>query len=98
MNARFPRGAGGLEGLKEVVWLESSSHSGVAGAESVLERLARAGRFRDEESAEHVERVSRSCALIACELGWEPPACGALRLAAAMHDIGKLGVPDAILQ
>ena len=98
MNARFARGAGGLEGLKEVVRLESSSHPGLAGAEGVLERLARAGRFRDEETPEHVERVSRTCALVACELGWEPPDCGRLRLAAAMHDIGKVGVPEAVLQ
>ena len=98
MNARFARGAGGLEGLREVVRLESSSHAGLAGAESVLERLARAGRFRDEESPEHVERVSRTCALIACELGWDGPDCGRLRLAAALHDIGKVGVPDAVLQ
>ena len=107
-----PRGAGGaegrpagsagvaapVEGVKEVVRLESDSHAGLAGAEEVLERLARAGRFRDEESAEHVERVSRTCALIARELGWNGPECGGLRLAAAMHDIGKVGVPDAILQ
>jgi DNA-binding NarL/FixJ family response regulator len=84
-----------VEGAKKVVELESSSD---AGAETVLERLARAGSFRDEESAEHVERVSRSCALIARELGWEQPGCGGLRVAAAMHDIGKVGVPDAILQ
>ena len=87
-----------LEGVKNVVRLESSSQPGPAGAEVVLERLARAGRFRDEESAEHVERVSRTCALIARKLGWEGPECGGLRVAAAMHDIGKLGVPDAILQ
>ncbi|MGH2701306.1 MAG: HD domain-containing phosphohydrolase [Actinomycetota bacterium] len=95
MNAQF---AGGPEGVKEVVRLEAGSHAGLAGAEGVLERLARAGRFRDEESAEHVERVSRTCALIARELGWDGPACGRLRFAAAMHDIGKVGVPDAILQ
>ena len=95
MHAQF---AGGPEGVKEVVRLEAGQHSGMAGAEGVLERLARAGRFRDEESAEHAERVSRTCALIARELGWDGPDCGRLRLAAAMHDIGKVGVPDAVLQ
>lgn len=67
-------------------------------AEEVLERLARAGRFRDEETAEHVERMSRSCALIARALGWDPAACGQLRAAAAMHDMGKVGVPDSVLR
>ena len=109
MTARFARGAGGasegsasvaapVENVKRVVRLESSSEAGEAGAEGVLGRLARAGTFHDEETAEHVERVSRTCALVACELGWNPPDCSSLRVAAAMHDIGKVGVPDAILQ
>ena len=67
-------------------------------ADQVLERLARAGRFRDEETAEHVERMSRSCALLARALGWDPAACRDLRAAAALHDIGKIGVPDAVLR
>lgn len=107
MNARFARGAGGrskrpptapVESVKYVVRLESSEDRGATGAEGVLERLARAGSFRNEESAEHVERVSRTCALVARELGWAGPECSTLRVAAAMHDIGKVGVPDAILQ
>src|SRR6186997_109266 len=100
MNAR---GAGGsasapVDLAKEVVRLESSEDRGATGAEGVLERLARAGSFRDEETAEHVERVSRTCALIARELGWTGPESSTLRVAAAMHDIGKVGVPEAILQ
>ena len=87
-----------VEDVKKVVRLESSSQPGPAGIEGVLERLARAGQFRDEESPEHVERVSRTCALIARELGWDGPECGRLRFAGALHDIGKVGVPDAILQ
>jgi putative two-component system response regulator len=66
--------------------------------EQVLERLARAGRFRDEETAEHVERVSRSCALIARSFGWTPNDCAKLRAASALHDLGKVGVPDAVLR
>lgn len=87
-----------VESVKRVVRLESGSGAGTASAEGVLERLARAGTFRDEETAEHIERVSRTCALVACELGWKGPDCGDLRVASAMHDIGKVGVPDAILQ
>ena len=59
--------------------------------------LARAGRFRDEETAEHVERMSRSCSLIAAQLGWSPHGCSRLRTASALHDIGKIGIPDAVL-
>lgn len=82
----------------QVVRLEAQAGGGAAVAEEVLERLARAGRFHDEETAEHVERMSRSCALIACELGWGPGECNDLRTASAMHDIGKVGVPDAVLR
>ena len=67
-------------------------------AEDVLDCLIRAGRFRDEETSEHVERVSRSCGLIARQLGWSVTDCGTLRVASAMHDIGKVGVPDAVLR
>jgi putative two-component system response regulator len=63
-----------------------------------LNLLAKAGRFRDEETAEHVERMSRTCALIARELGWSDDECRRLRAAAALHDIGKIAVPDAVLR
>ena len=66
--------------------------------EAVLRQLAKAVRFRDEETAEHVERMSRSCALIARELGWNRDKCLSLRVASALHDIGKVGVPDSVLR
>ena len=72
------------------------SQAGVA--EDVLDCLIKAGRFRDEETSEHVERVSRTCGLIAQNLGWSAADCGTLRAASAMHDIGKVGVPDAVLR
>jgi putative two-component system response regulator len=72
------------------------SHSHIA--EDVLDCLIRAGRFRDEETSEHVERVSRTCALLAHQIGWSAVDCGTLRAASAMHDIGKVGVPDAVLR
>ena len=64
----------------------------------LLEHLVRAGRYRDEETAEHVERMSRTSALVASQLGWGPEACIELRTASALHDIGKLGVPDSVLR
>jgi putative two-component system response regulator len=81
--------------LREVATIREPSQRPLA--DLVLDRLARAGRFHDEETAEHVERVSRSCALIARRLGWDPRECANLRAASAMHDIGKVGVSDAVL-
>jgi putative two-component system response regulator len=64
----------------------------------VFSCLARAGRFRDDETAQHVERMSRTCALIARQLHFSRRECLDLQIAAAMHDIGKIGVPDAVLR
>ena len=75
-----------------------SEHSDAQLGEGVLECLIRAGRFRDEETSEHVERVSRTCGLVARDLGWSAADCSILRVASAMHDIGKVGVPDAVLR
>ncbi len=63
----------------------------------MLERLAIAADLKEEDSGEHGYRVGRLSALLATELGWESEACTALEMAARLHDIGKVGVPDRIL-
>jgi putative two-component system response regulator len=63
----------------------------------MLERLAIAADLKEEDSGEHVYRVGRLSALFAADLGWEPDACAGLEMAARLHDIGKVGVPDRIL-
>jgi HD domain-containing protein len=65
--------------------------------EEIVHRLARVVEFRDSDTGGHVERMSRYSVLIARELGWSPERCRELRLAAALHDVGKVAVPDAIL-
>jgi putative two-component system response regulator len=65
--------------------------------EETIKRLARAAEFRDEETGAHIERVSRYCALIAARLGLEEERVELLRLAAPLHDIGKIAIPDRIL-
>jgi HD-GYP domain-containing protein (c-di-GMP phosphodiesterase class II) len=63
----------------------------------MVQRLARVIEFRDIETGAHVERMADYCALIACRLGWNEEDVERLRAAAAMHDVGKVGVPDEIL-
>lgn len=63
----------------------------------MLERLAIAADLKEEDSGEHGYRVGRLSAFLAADLGWEPEACTALDMAARLHDIGKIGVPDRIL-
>ena len=62
-----------------------------------FERLALAAEFRDDDTGEHTRRVGSSAALIATELGLPSGDIDMLRRAAALHDVGKIGVPDRIL-
>jgi HD-GYP domain-containing protein (c-di-GMP phosphodiesterase class II) len=61
-------------------------------------RLAAAAEFKDHDTRNHLERVSRYAALIAEDRGMPADWCARLALASPMHDIGKLGIPDAILK
>jgi putative two-component system response regulator len=63
----------------------------------MLERLAVTADLKEESSGEHGYRVGRLSALLAEELNWSRDACYAIDLAARVHDIGKIGIPDRIL-
>ena len=62
-----------------------------------IHRLSKAAEFRDNETARHIERMSRYCALIAKHLGMNEERVSLLRMASPLHDIGKIGTPDQIL-
>src|SRR5437867_4292095 len=62
-----------------------------------LERLALAAEFRDDDTHEHAQRVGRTAALLAEKIGWRPHDIERLRRAGPLHDIGKIGIPDAVL-
>jgi PAS domain S-box-containing protein/putative nucleotidyltransferase with HDIG domain len=62
-----------------------------------LRRLALAAEYRDDETHQHTERVAALSALLAQQLGLLPAIVEQMRQAAPLHDIGKLGIPDAIL-
>ncbi|VAW77737.1 Response regulator [hydrothermal vent metagenome] len=66
--------------------------------EEALLLLARAGEYRDEETGNHVIRMAQYSRLIAEELGLPTKTCETIELAAPMHDIGKIGIPDGILR
>lgn len=63
-----------------------------------LLRLAKAGEYRDEETGNHIIRMAKYSRLIAEQLGLPPEECDTIELAAPMHDIGKIGIPDEILR
>lgn len=63
----------------------------------VVECLARAAEYRDTETGNHVLRVGKYAGMIAKELGFSPEEVGNIELAAQLHDVGKIAIPDAIL-
>ncbi len=63
----------------------------------LLTRLALAAEYRDYVTAEHTQRVGRTAALLGRRIGMKRADVEMLRDAAPLHDIGKLGVSDAIL-
>jgi putative two-component system response regulator len=65
--------------------------------QETLFRLALAGEYRDDQTREHAQRVGRTAALLAAELGLADDEVQLIQRAAPLHDLGKLGVPDAIL-
>jgi diguanylate cyclase (GGDEF)-like protein/putative nucleotidyltransferase with HDIG domain len=60
--------------------------------------LARAVDAKDSYTRSHCETVAELSAAIARELGFEPSNVLKLRLAGLLHDVGKIGIADAILQ
>jgi diguanylate cyclase (GGDEF)-like protein len=64
---------------------------------AVASALARAVDAKDSLTRSHSETVAELCALVAAELGLDFSRIAQLRLAGLLHDVGKIGVPDAIL-
>jgi PAS domain S-box-containing protein len=87
-----------LQGLMYDVSAEKEAQASLRRSrEETIRRLSRAAEFRDDETGAHIERMSRYCELIAARLGLAPELCEQLRIASPMHDVGKIGVADAIL-
>lgn len=63
----------------------------------IIERLARAAEFRDDNTGQHTERVGQMAALVARQAGLPDSQVALIRRAAPLHDVGKIGIPDSIL-
>jgi CHASE2 domain-containing sensor protein len=63
----------------------------------VLQRLGMAVEWNDAETGLHIERIGRFCERLALEVGMSPADAELLRHASALHDVGKVGIPDHIL-
>jgi len=65
---------------------------------AIVQRLGRAAEYKDNETGMHVIRMSHYAHLLALAAGCNPDWAEDLLNAAPMHDVGKIGIPDAILQ
>jgi putative nucleotidyltransferase with HDIG domain len=63
----------------------------------IIERLAAAAEFRDDNTGQHTQRVGQMSALLARQLGLPDSQVALIRRGAELHDVGKIGIPDAIL-
>lgn len=63
----------------------------------IVLRLAQAAEFRDDDTGKHTQRVGEISRLLAHHLGLSDSLCDLIGRAAPLHDVGKIGIPDAIL-
>lgn len=64
----------------------------------LLEQIAFTAEMRDDPTGEHCYRVAKLASLMAKALGQSDDACETIDLAARLHDIGKVGIPDSLMQ
>jgi len=60
-------------------------------------RLSVAAEFKDKDTANHIKRMSHYAAALARRMGWPEQQVELLLYASPMHDVGKIGIPDAVL-
>jgi len=77
--------------------IAEATHEIRAREKETIFRLARAGEYRDEDTGNHVVRMAKYCRTIAEQLGLDKRECEAIEMAAPMHDVGKIGISDTIL-
>lgn len=64
---------------------------------STIFRLSTIAEYRDTDTGEHVQRVSRTSELLARSIGLDDIQVNLIKCASPMHDVGKVAIPDAIL-
>lgn len=63
-----------------------------------VKKFVKASEYHDTDTGGHIERMSRYSVLLYRELGFDEDACGVMRLASMLHDVGKIATPDAVLK
>lgn len=77
--------------------VRSATTALAAREEEIILRLSKAAEHRDNGTGNHISRMATLCQMIAEAIGLGEEECRTIYLAAPMHDVGKIGVSDAIL-
>ncbi len=80
-----------------LVELEHARLATVRAHMETIHKLSAAAEYKDEDTASHILRMSRYCAVIAEHAGLDDETVDLILNSSPMHDIGKMGIPDAIL-
>lgn len=65
--------------------------------QETIERLSIAAEFRDDDTGQHIHRMSQYAAILARVVRLDEEKCHLLHMATQMHDVGKIGIPDRVL-
>lgn len=66
-------------------------------SQEIIERLTAAAELRDEDTGLHISRIGMYARRLAQQMNMPDDFIGDISIASAMHDVGKIGIPDAIL-
>lgn len=80
-----------------VAELEQAGREARVSRAEMIRRLSLAAELKDDETTGHIQRMSRYCHVIANSVGLDEDRCELIRVAAQLHDIGKIGLPDDIV-
>ena len=84
--------------LREALQQLQTAHEAIRSSyKDTIDRLTALSEYRDADTGTHVKRISRYATVLARAIGMDERFCDTIFHAAAMHDIGKIGVPDEIL-
>ena len=83
---------------RKEIRLDEMLENNKALSREIMQKLCEAAEFRDEDSLFHILRIGFTSALIYRELGAKKDKIENIFFASLLHDIGKIGIPDSILQ
>ena len=77
--------------------LERANERIQSGALETIYRLTHAAEYKDEDTGQHIQRMTNYAVAVGKALGLQENILESIRYAAPLHDIGKIGIPDSIL-